>query len=298
MNKIIYIFVANIGINLRRKVMDLFNLLIGLILGVVFGIFIKRIIIIFQIILRNYGLICICNYFHYFCKKIKNKVMDIFNLIIGIIIGILASLFVKRFSYFIKVFLCFATTFLFIKIIHPEIIIKSIYEWTWYNLFNGYNFWGLAILGFIVSWCVFYWMIPKAINSLVIKKLERKFDSAYKNASLYEVKNLKRIFYCVVKKTVNVLSIISWSHQKRVKYNEKENLSYEDYVNATKIVFAISIHLIISYFTFFPFNEYFILPIILIIITILYFIFCYPIIKNFIYFIQISATHEHNRNIK
>ncbi|MFH1460237.1 MAG: hypothetical protein ABIG64_07715, partial [Candidatus Omnitrophota bacterium] len=73
MNKIIYIFVANIGINLRRKVMDLFNLLIGLILGVVFGIFIKRIIIIF----RNYGLIGICNYFHYFCKKIKNKVMDI-----------------------------------------------------------------------------------------------------------------------------------------------------------------------------------------------------------------------------
>ena len=74
-----------------------------------------------------------------------------------------------------EVRLSLGTTFLFVKMIHRDIVLLSITQWSWHNLFYGYNFWGLSIIAFVISLLMFYWIIP----ILILQNLTNKIGIKY-----------------------------------------------------------------------------------------------------------------------
>ena len=87
--------------------------------------------------------------------------MDLTYLLIGFLLGVLGQFFIKEVLSLYMILFCFGTSFTFIKLFHNDIVMRSPFEWTLYHLLTGYNFWILGIIGFIISWIIFYQVIPK-----------------------------------------------------------------------------------------------------------------------------------------
>ncbi len=196
----------------------------------------------------------------------------------------------KRLLWVIRIVLSLGTTYIMIHLIHPELILLPVEGWTWYNLFNGYNFWGQCSIVFIISMAIFYWAIPVLLTKFLINKIESKYNLFFKNLPIYELKGMKYFFYKEYKFIIKYYDKINW---RKDKYDITEKLEYQYFSDFYINMFTLLLHFVICYIFLFSLIK---IPYyILIIILVLYFVNCFlifPIYKNFINFIDKVITHE------
>lgn len=226
--------------------------------------------------------------------------MDIFNLIIGLIVGYLFGMIIKELKILIYVILSCFTAFWFIKIFHNDIYILPIYEWSWQNLFNENFHPVLFIIGTGLSYIIFYWGCQKIISILLTDIIEEKYKTTMQKVSHIELKKIKMFLVCIAKKTVWAMASIDTkiSANKKYSYEYKEPFEPSEYKRFLINIFTISIHLCIAWITILPLTLYFTISFIILLLINIYFIFYYPFIKDNLLFLDKIITHEHNRNIK
>lgn len=236
-----------------------------------------------------------------FVEILKRKSMDIFNLIVGILVGSIATFYIKELSYLLKITFSFCSAFLLLKLFHPNLYLLGIYDWSWQNLFNGNNFWVEGISWCLLSYFVFYWCLPKLLMATLIKVMEAKYFKFYNELNLYELKKIKLWFICAIKFYTKIAFKIIWRAMDESNYKEYDKtifFSYSNYINNLVLIFSFSLHFILSWIAIFGFNKNIFIPVLLIIFMILLFILYVPSLKTLSYFISKYFTHEFNRNLK
>jgi len=246
---------------------------------------------------RNYRLNGCERKLAYLCAILRHKVMELFYLIIGFGLGVLGRFLIKDTLSLFKIVFCFGTSFTFIKLFHNDIVMRSPFEWTLYNLLTGYNFWMLGILGFIVSWIFFYYMIPKLLIHLV-NKFSKRFYAFYNKLSIVDLSNLEQSTQKLLKWWTFIVYKTSIIHIKPVKTDETNLLDYEGYLKLLAFSIAMSLHIIVVWFTYFSFSQYFIIPIVLILILLIFFLLLSPIYRKYRLYVYQIMTYEFNRNVK
>jgi hypothetical protein len=171
--------------------------------------------------------------------------MEIITFLIGIFIGITMNKLMR----FIKILLCFGTTFIMLKIIHPKIFLLPIKEWTWINLFYGNNYYFGFVVFMLISWLIFYWIIPYLTMKLVSDKLKIKFTKMLSNKKDYIV--FEKIINKLAKKTISFYKKISWD---KTKIDTELEINIDDLNKSLITSFALLIHLTICIIYFL--NEY------------------------------------------
>jgi hypothetical protein len=144
----------------------------------------------------------------------------------------------------------------------------------------------LAVIGFIISWIFFYYVIPKLIRHLFIDKIENKINNLFNRLSRIELKRFDNMIEMYNQLSIKILVKTTWKDRKIMKDNiiqskSISHLEYSEYLNSIIISFSTSIHLIICWFTLFQFTIYVLIPTLFISIFTLFSIFMLPIYKTY-----------------
>jgi hypothetical protein len=220
--------------------------------------------------------------------------MEIISFFIGIMFGVIMKDLIR----IIKAILSFGTTYLVLKLCHPNMILLPISEWTWNNLFYGYNFWFLGISSFLASLGIFYFILPFWFSNLINSKLMSKFNTIYKTLSKIDKMRSLVGFRQNIKKIV--LFMIKFGLIKRhPQPNIKLELYYDEYRDDLSSFISLIIHLMICWLFIRPIQSVSFLIIIALILLIGIFMFLFsPIIYYFSDSINKIFEDELNRNIK
>ncbi len=225
--------------------------------------------------------------------------MELFELLIGFGLGVVSTFLIKKLSFFIQLLLCLATSFTFIKIFHPDIILRPVFEWSFYNLATGYNFWGLGIIGFLLSGAFFYFLIPLILERVLINKIENKINPFFYSLTKIELKGIKEVSHKFIKSWLKIqLKITPFKNRllKNIADNKKDVMIYGEYIDSIILSVSISTHIVVAWFTFFSFNLYFIIPCTVIILALSAILFLLPVSKIFISDFYKFSVDELNRD--
>ncbi len=138
-----------------------------------------------------------------------------------------------------KITLCLGSTFLLLKLCHSNLEIRSLKEWTLDNLLNGQNYWIEGSAYFLVSYGVFYWLVPKLMAVLFNHKIENIIKKQLKP-------NLEKTLQPAFRKIINII----WSFQRFIGYKMHEkpmedadtfDKFYDDSVETISIFFHLFI---------------------------------------------------------
>ncbi len=134
--------------------------------------------------------------------------MEIILLITGLILGIV----LKRITNIIRTSVLLMSTFLVIKLFHPEIYLLSPENWTLQNIFFGYNFWWLGIIVFGLTYVIIYMVFPKYFYDYFIVKFSQIMFNKYVNYSEQTKKQMENSLRPYVKFFFKIFSFIpkSW----------------------------------------------------------------------------------------
>lgn len=121
--------------------------------------------------------------------------MDIISFLAGLLLGII-GLSMDKVIWLIRLIFCMGTSYLALKVSHPNIEIWSISDYDdihFLQLYHSDVFWpGIGWICF--SFFIFYWVIPFLLSKVIRKKLEFKYSNIFQNLGQKGVRFVTRYF--------------------------------------------------------------------------------------------------------
>jgi hypothetical protein len=140
--------------------------------------------------------------------------------VVSFCLGIILAMVFKKIIIIVEVIMCLLTTYLMNKFFHPELVLKPVDDWTFEAIFHGYNFWGLTILFFILSWLLIYGLVPFLINKYLIKDRLNRFMIKYDKFNDSEKESLKNTLRMFVKPINYVLDVVEYVRIEKKKSHD------------------------------------------------------------------------------
>lgn len=222
--------------------------------------------------------------------------MDVFNLIIGVVIGFIFGMFINKLRVLIYVLLSCITSFGFVKLFHPSLYILPIYQWSWQNLFDESWYPYESMIGFFISIVLFHYVIKLFINKVIGRIIKIRYEKSIYHMSQKNRNGIKSYIYGVCKWTCAKIVLIEISPKKK-SYSIESYISHAEYKGDILSFISISVHSCVAYLLLFSFDSMFIVMFVILIglntIAIIY----DPMVKDYFNCLNKYVTHLYNRSI-
>lgn len=158
--------------------------------------------------------------------------------IISLIIGLIAGIMLRKVKTIFIIIISLTNTYFVLKYFHPELEILPIKEWTFSNLFFGYNFWKDGIFWFLLIALFFHKVIPLLLHKI---KNHLIFNFKVENLIFFNEEDFFIFMKIFMKPVVKFFMFFS-TYIPDNKEIEIEKTDYNHMISNTIMFFSFLIH--------------------------------------------------------